>query len=133
PTRTAAPPTPPTTPARTAAPSTYSGSWTASPSERSGFSIAPSTARRERRLEDVDGRVHDDPHHVDEVPVDPRHLDAAVLLGGVVAAERADRHEQQQHQPDEHVRSVQPRQRVEDRLLRVVLGREADVGVLVDL
>jgi hypothetical protein len=27
-------------------------------------------------LEDVHGRKHDDPHHVDEVPVDPWHLDA---------------------------------------------------------
>ena len=43
---------------------------------------------------------HDDPHDVDEVPVDPRHLDAAVLLGRVVAAEGADGDDQQQDQAD---------------------------------
>jgi hypothetical protein len=31
-------------------------------------------------LEDVDGGVDDDPHHVHEVPVDPRHLDPQMLL-----------------------------------------------------
>src|SRR5207244_566914 len=34
---------------------------------------------------------------------------------------------------DEDVRAVEARERVEDRLLRVVLRREADVRVLVDL
>ena len=47
----------------------------AASSERSGLPI------RTAALEDVDRRVDDDPHHVDEVPVDPGHLDAAVLLG----------------------------------------------------
>ena len=32
-------------------------------------------------LEKVDRRVHDDPHYVDEVPVDSRQLDAVVVLG----------------------------------------------------
>ena len=32
-------------------------------------------------LDDVDREVDDDPHHVDEVPVDARHLHAAVGLG----------------------------------------------------
>src|SRR4051794_4531685 len=32
--------------------------------------------------EDVDGHVDDDPHHVDEMPVDPWYLDAEVVLGG---------------------------------------------------
>jgi hypothetical protein len=36
-------------------------------------------------LQEVDRRVHEHPHDVDEVPVDARHLDAAVLLGRVVA------------------------------------------------
>src|SRR5204862_1062493 len=60
----------------------------ASCSDRSGFSIG--------RLEHVDRAVHEDPHDVDEVPVDPRHLDAAVLLGREVPAEGADRGERQQ-------------------------------------
>ena len=93
-------------------------------SERSGFCTA---------LEDVDGRVDDDPHHVDEVPVDARHLDAAVVLGREVAAEGADRDEQQQRQADEDVRAVQAGEAVEDRALGAVLRREADVDVLVDL
>src|SRR3979490_1993031 len=48
------------------------------------------------RSKNVDGRIHEDPHDVDEVPVDPRHLHAAVLLGRVVAAEGTDRREEQQ-------------------------------------
>ena len=31
-------------------------------------------------LDQVDGRVHDDPHHVDEVPVDPRQLDPVMMF-----------------------------------------------------
>src|SRR5439155_22139799 len=42
-------------------------------------------------LEDVDGRVHDDPHDVHEVPVDPRDLDAVVGARGVVASESTER------------------------------------------
>ncbi len=57
-------------------------------------------------LDEVDGGVDDDPHHVHEMPVDPRDLDATVLLGGVVAAERADRDEQQQDQADRDVRAM---------------------------
>src|SRR6185436_14519103 len=37
-------------------------------------------------LEDVDGAPHDDPHHVDEVPVDPGALDTHVGVGREVAA-----------------------------------------------
>ena len=48
-------------------------------------------------------------------------------------AEGADGGERQQRQADEHVGAVQPGQPVEDRALRVVLRREADVDVLVDL
>src|SRR5947209_523116 len=56
----------------------------ASASLRSGLITAP-------RLQDVDGRVHDDPHDVHEVPVDPGDLDAVVRRGRVVAAEGPDR------------------------------------------
>ena len=73
------------------------------------------------------------PHDVDEVPVDPRHFHALVVLGRVVAAERPDRDHQQQAQPDEHVGAVQAGERVEDRPLGGVVGGEADVDVLVDL
>ena len=56
-----------------------------------------------------------------------------VLLGRVVPSERADRDDQQQAQPDEHVAAVQAGERVEDRRLGGVVGGEADVDVLVDL
>src|SRR5436190_17281991 len=72
-------------------------------------------------LQDVDGHVDDDPHHVDEVPVDPADLDAVVVVGREVPAERTDRHEQQDREADEHVRAVQSREAVEDRRERAVL------------
>src|SRR3954469_5648564 len=109
-----------------AAAMTYSRSWKASPSERSGFSTAG-------RLQDVHGQVHDDPHDVDEVPVDPRYLDAAVGVRREVAAEGADHDHQEKRESDEDVRAVEARQAVEDRRLREVARREADVDVLVDL
>ncbi len=68
----------------------------------------PAGAHRRGRLEDVDRRVHDDPHDVDEVPVDAGHLDAAVLLGAEVAAEGPDRHDQQQDQADADVAPCRP-------------------------
>src|SRR3954453_10670404 len=98
----------------------------------------PGTAGRNERqgdpcLQDVDREIDHDPHDVDEVPVDPGHLHAAMLLLGEVPAERADRRERQQREADEHVRAVQAGEPVEDRALRVVVRREADVHVLVDL
>src|SRR5438128_8259702 len=57
--------------------------------------------------DDVDGHVDDDPHDVDEVPVDPRQLDSVVVLLREVPAEGADRREQEQRQADEHVHAVQ--------------------------
>ncbi len=61
-------------------------------------------------LQHVHGRVHDDPHDVDEVPVDPGDLHAPVRLGRVVAAKRAGRDKCEEAQPDEHVRAVEPGQ-----------------------
>src|SRR5881398_1928028 len=58
--------------------------------------------------DDVHGRIHDDPHYVDEVPVDPRDLDAVVVRRGVVTAERAGRRKGEQGQPDEDVCAVEP-------------------------
>src|SRR6476660_6345200 len=89
----------------------------------------------ERFLEDVDRREDDDPHDVHEVPVDARHLDAQVLLRLLreVAAPGADVGEGQQDEADGHVRAVQAREAVEDRAEGVRVGREVEVGVLVDL
>src|SRR5262245_32434958 len=73
-------------------------------------------------LEDVGRREGDDPEHVDEVPVDPGHLDAEMILGlrAVVAAEGADGRDPQQDQPDRDVGAVEPREAVEDRSEGVV-------------
>src|SRR3712207_575101 len=116
----------------TATAMTYSSARNASSSERSGLKRISGVLR----LDDVDRQVDDDPHDVDEVPVDARHLDAAVLLGREVPAERPDRREDEQRQPDRHVRAVQAGQPVEDRALRERLRRDAlarQVDVLVDL
>src|SRR5947208_12284163 len=78
------------------------------------------------KSEDVDRREDDDPHYVDEVPVDPADLDAVVVLGGEMSAEGANRHEEQDRQADEDVRAVQARQRIEDRSERPVVGSEPD-------
>src|ERR671928_1383314 len=83
-----------------------------------------------RKLQDVDRRVHDDPHYVHEVPVDPGDLDAVVRSRRVVAAEGAHGRREQQQQPDGDVSPVQAGEAVEDRRERAVLGREADPGVL---
>src|SRR5947209_17245329 len=98
----------------------------ASCSERRGLSIGESS------LQDVHRRVDDDPHNVDEVPVDARYLDAAVLLRTEVPSVRAYDRVQEQVEADEHVRAVEAGEPVEDRALGGVLGREADVHVLVD-
>src|SRR5262245_35332469 len=100
-------------PKKTAAPSRK---WKASASLLSGFFT----------LEDVDRRVDHDPHYVDEVPVDPGNLDPVVGFRRVVTAVGADRGREQQRQPDEDVRPVQPGQAEEDRPEGVRVRREAD-------
>ena len=62
-----------------------------------------------------------------------RFLVYVVLSRGEVPAERAHGHHREQRQADEHVRAVEAGEPVEDRALSVVLRREADVDVLVDL
>ena len=59
-------------------------------------------------LEDVDRREDDDPHHVHEVPVDTRDLDAQVILGvgAEVALPGSDVGEREQGEADEHVGAV---------------------------
>ena len=85
--------------------------------------------------EDVDGGEDDEPHDVDEVPVDPGHLDAEMVLGvgPEVAAEGADRGEAEEHETDEDVGAVQAGEAVEDRAEGEIASAEADVGVLVEL
>src|SRR5215203_3946521 len=97
----------------------------------------PETPRRRfaAASEDVDGDEHDDPHDVDEVPVDPWHLDPEMILrvGPEVAAEGTDRREREQHQTGEDVGSVEAGEAVEDRAEPEVPGAEAEVDVLVEL
>src|SRR5947208_16784947 len=70
----------------------------ASASERNGFGGCLTGAVRRPNSDHVDGRVDDHPHDVDEVPVDPRHLHALVVLGRVVAAESTNSDHQQREQ-----------------------------------
>src|SRR5437870_2799389 len=109
----------------TNAPTVTSRKRNASASLRNGFNM--------RALDDVDRRVDDDPHHVDEVPVDPRDLNPVVVLGRVVTAEGARGGEAEQRQADEDVRAVQAGQAEERRRERVVAGSKADPCVLGDL
>ena len=46
--------------------------------------------RLSRLSEDVDGGEDDDPHYVDEVPVDPGHLDAEVVEFSPTEGEAAE-------------------------------------------
>src|SRR6185312_9372711 len=86
-------------------------------------------------LKHVNGKEDDQPHNVDEVPVDPRHLDTQVILRlrAEVASEGADRGEAEEQEADEDVGSVEAGEAVEDRPEGEVAGAEADVRVLVDL
>src|SRR5204863_1870224 len=88
-----------------------------------------------RQLENVNRRINDDPHDVDEVPVNARHLDAEMVLrlGAEMAAKGADRGEAEQHQADEDEGAVQAGEAVEDRAEGEIAGVEADGEVLVDL
>src|ERR1700745_1679992 len=80
--------------------------------------------------EDVDRRVHDDPHNVDEVPIDTADLDSVVMLGREMAAEGTCRHEREDRQTDEDMGTVEPGETEEDRREGPVRGVEADAGVL---
>ena len=63
--------------------------------------VLPAGAVAHARLEDVDGGVDDQPHDVDEVPVDARDLHPEVILGGgpEVAAEGSDGREADSTRP----------------------------------
>src|SRR5262245_46960365 len=81
-------------------------------------------------LEEVDRRVHDDPHHVDKMPVDAGALDAVMVLRRVVTPNAPDDDHEQQAEADGDVRTVQPGEPEEDRSERSGAGVEADVQVL---
>src|SRR5213596_3536014 len=103
--------------------------------EQAGASAAsPARTRPSERSEHVDGGEDDDPHHIDEVPVDARHLDAEVTLRVLpeVTAPGADVGEGEQDQADRDVRSVQAREAVEDRAEGRVASAEAQMNVLVE-
>src|SRR6476619_3234717 len=82
------------------------------------------------RLEDVHGEVHDDPHHVDEVPVDAGDLEPVVMLRREVTLEGSHRRDREERETDEDVGAVQARQPEEDRSKRAVARVEPDVRVL---
>src|SRR5829696_6664196 len=102
----------------------------ASISVRSGFFTAPPGS-----LENVDGDVDHDPHHVDEVPVDPRKLDAEmrVRLRPIMPADGANQSVEQQVQADEDMGAVQAREAVERRAERQIVRTEPEPCVLASL
>src|SRR5688572_6479554 len=72
----------------------------------------------------VDEGEDQDPHDVDEVPVEADDLDQFGLVGGCAAAgDHADDREQD-HDPDRDVNAVEPGERVEAR--REQAGGEAE-------
>src|SRR3990172_1395379 len=106
------------------APIVMSRKRNAAASLRNGFSTATASS------EEVDRRVDDDPHDVDEVPVDPGQLDSVVMLRREVAAESADRHHQEEREPNRDMRAVEARQPEEDRCEGAVASVEPDIQVL---
>src|SRR5256885_15769843 len=79
---------------------------------------------RQLLVDEVDDGEDDDPHHVDEVPVQTDDLDGLRTLGRQLSAQRhhveADQHEDAYR----HVHTVETGERVEGRALQV--GRVAE-------
>src|SRR3712207_3794587 len=88
--------------------------WT--PWQGRRWSLAPRDRGRETgkyclmgHLDHVDRHVDHDPHYVDEVPIDPRNLDAEVVvrLRAEMPTDGADQRVEEQIQPDEDVHPVE--------------------------
>src|SRR6185503_9746144 len=83
------------------------------------------------RSENVDDGEQQDPHDVDEVPVEAGHLEAEMLGRRVVTADRSQERDRQQRGTNQHVQAVQAGQREERRGERPVRGDEPERVVLV--
>src|SRR5689334_14041995 len=79
----------------------------------------------EQRNSEVEDPKKEDPHHVDEVPVQGYGGDANVVLGRELSAGRAEQDEDEQDQAAEHVQAVEAGHREEGAGERVRLQRQA--------
>src|ERR1051326_3604258 len=90
-----------------------------------------------RRSDQIDDREKDDPHEIDEMPVEPDVLDPLMIVLRVLPAESLDRHERHADHPAEDVKSVESRRREEDRAEEALRGGEVldeqEVAVFEDL
>src|SRR5262245_59194308 len=66
-------------------------------------------------LDEIDDREQQDPHEVDEVPVETERLDAEVVRRRVLAEERLARAPRDAHDAAEDVEAVETGHRVEGR------------------
>src|SRR6476659_7540038 len=78
--------------------------------ERYGPRRGPRSMRGSRSMDvppdQVEQREEEDPDDVDEVPVEPGHLDGRVPLGRVAALPRLVDEDAQETEPDDHVEGV---------------------------
>src|SRR3712207_445965 len=81
----------------------------------------------------VDGGEEEKPHHVDEVPVPGRELEAQMLLGREVAAIGAQQADGQEDRADDHMSAVEARRHEEGGAVDVAAEPESRVAVLVGL
>ena len=58
----------------------------------------------------VDDGEQDDPHHIDEVPVQAEEFNAQVVAACETAARGAQQRDQAPHHADDHVQPVETRQ-----------------------
>src|SRR5512143_3508307 len=77
---------------------------------QSSANAAPPLMDRDRRAgaaEDVDAEEQEQPHHVDEVPVPGRRLEAEMLLGLEMTRTRAEQADGQEDRADDDVEAVE--------------------------
>src|SRR6266852_7610806 len=79
----------------------------------------------EQRNSEVEDPEKEDPHHVDEVPVQGHRGDTDVVLGRELPTRRAEQDEDEQDQAAEHVQAMKARHREEGARKRVGLQRQA--------
>src|SRR5713226_8059009 len=79
----------------------------------------------EQRNSEVEDPEKEDPHHVDEVPVQGYRGDTDVVLGRELPARRAEQDEDDQDQAAEHMQAVEAGHREEGACERVRLQRQA--------
>src|SRR5688572_18678155 len=117
-------------------------SWVATAPSPGGAGGSPETSVSAIRMllarvgDEVDDREDEDPHDVDEVPVEAGDLDLQVLLGRELAPQRDADQRQQPEDPDGHVHTVESGEEEEAagrHAAREVQPFVGEDGELVDL